>query len=69
MATYWFHYEWRVKGKIAGENSIRFNASSDDGAQRKVAEILREFQEKHPDPDIRYFHVRILKEIRTVKEI
>lgn len=69
MATYWFYYEWRIRGKIDGENSIKFSASSDDGAQRKAAEILREFQENHPDPDIRYFHIRILKEIRALKKI
>ena len=69
MATYWLHYGWRVKGRTGGENSIRFTASSDEEARRRTEEILKEFQEKHSDPAIRYFHIRILKEIRTVKEI
>ena len=69
MATYWFHYEWRVRGKTAGENSIKFNAASDGDARKKASDLLKEFRERRPGLDTRYFHVRILKEIRTIREI
>jgi len=69
MATYWFHYGWRIKGKTGGENTIRFTVLSDEEARKKASDLLREYKRHHSDPDIQYFHVRILKEIRTVKEI
>jgi hypothetical protein len=69
MSTYYFHYEWRVKGKIKGENTIKFSATSDDDARARATKYLKDFQESHPNSDIQYFRRRLLKEIRTIKEI
>jgi len=67
MAIYHLHYEWKRKGKKLGESTIRFSAISDDEARETAAKRVQEFRESNPGVD--YYHIKIMKEVRTTEEI
>jgi len=65
MPNYRLHYEYRRGRKKLGEHTIKFSAISDNEAWEKAAKKLQEFRESNPS--VGYYHVRILKEVRTVE--
>ena len=67
MTAYWFFYQWIEGGELLGENSLSFQAESDEQARQKVSQFMEDFKE-HSRP---FFRDRRLEHrlIRITKEI
>lgn len=66
MTIYEFHYRWVFDGRDGGENTQKFDASSDEEAKEKVQKLIKEHKKNILVPEtheLKFVFLRLMKEI------